>query len=108
MSNSFKHNHFISFGEASLMTQRYRYQCMMPGDVCGGMFHREAIEELLNQPGCVGIRYYFGVNEADQQKIILVGVDKWGNDMIGQRYLCIDNGTLCPPHCSNINILNSD
>jgi hypothetical protein len=69
------------------------------------MFPREVYDRLLAQPGCAGIRMYYGLDDQGKSAMVLVGVDKDGNDMV--------NGELddvhypCPPFCDGTNALNS-
>ena len=67
----------------------------------GILFGKDHIEDLLAQPGCKGIRIYYGKDgtaNTDSPQLILVGIDIDGNDMAG---LIIDMGIPCPEHCSS-------
>jgi len=89
-------------------------------------FNRDAIAVLLNQKDSLGnpasgIRIYYGVNEGDQVRMILVPYDKNGNDIIRQLVVekaaripgvseakaywdsgqTIENGQRCPTICGN-------
>lgn len=99
-------DHEISFNDAAILTKRYRDQ-MSSGDCKGGYFSRDAIESLLAQDGCVGIRYYYGLDQSDTQVLVVVGVDADENDLIGNDNVCIEMSILCPEHCGDSNILNS-
>jgi hypothetical protein len=96
-------DHSISLDEASAMTKKYR-DTMPAGSRKGGFFGRDGLESILAQEGCVGIRYYNGINTAGEPVIILVGADKYEDDLY--------NGTLlefaipCPTQCSSDNSLN--
>jgi hypothetical protein len=63
----------------------------------GGHFPREAIEAILAQPGCKGIRFYYGTNPDGTTAIVLVGIDETGTDMDSGEL--IDNHYPCPPFC---------
>jgi hypothetical protein len=95
----------ISFKDAGVMTANYRAQ--NPGAVIAGFFFAQAITSLLNQPGCVGIRYYYAIANDGSEQLVLAGVDANGNDLVGQNNVCIDMSCPCPPFCSTNNILNS-
>ena len=73
----------------------------------GGFFGRDAISALLSQDTCVGIRYYYGLDESDVQVLVLVGTDGDGNDLVGQDNLCMEVSIPCPDVCGNDNVLNS-
>lgn len=103
MSFTGNENHDIDLATAAQMTAAYR-ATIQEGDVIGGFFGHQKIEEILAQENCVGFRYYFALNEQNLT-IVLVGVDNEGND--------IENGVLaefsksCPSQCSQVNQLNS-
>ena len=99
-------NHFITFEKGGEMTKRYRNQ-ITPEGIIGGYISSDAMLALLNQEGCVGFRYYYGLNDNNNMELVFVGVDSDGNDIIDSDKLCIDNAAVCPPRCSNNNILNS-
>ena len=68
----------------------------------GVLFGRDHIEALLAQPGCLGVRIYFGKDgtaSTDPSQLILVGTDVDGNDMTN---LIVDIGIPCPHHCSSL------
>jgi hypothetical protein len=106
-------SNFISFTEGGKMTRRYRQIHLLPGYIKGGLFPKAVIQTLLDQPGCVGMRFYYGINDDFRQALILVGVDAAGNDMVTEPSgglpgnVCLDVSAPCPPLCSVNNILNS-
>ncbi len=96
----------ISFTEGAALTKRFRDQ-MKLGQHLGGLIGKAAFTALLEQEGCVGVRYYFGLNGDNESEIVFVGVDADGNDLIGDDKLCLDKADKCPPNCGDLNILNS-
>jgi hypothetical protein len=106
MPFSYSENHFISFAAAAESTKNYR-ESMTEGQILGGCFDKSCIEALLSQSGCAGIRIYYGLSTDNKQQLILVGTDDLGNDLIGERYLCVDTCIPCPAQCGEDNILNS-
>jgi len=64
-----------------------------PGDIRGYQIGRNIIDRILAQPGCIGMRFYYGVNEAGQKTLVYVGVDAQGND-IEKRAVIQSNGEL--------------
>jgi hypothetical protein len=79
--------------------------------VKGSFFGRDAIEEILAQNGCVGIRAYQALKDPSTMSpkltLVLCGVDADQNDMLGQSII-MEYAVLCPPSCGNANALNSD
>lgn len=94
----------ITLSAAAAMTKEYR---MRGGSSTHGhFFGRDAILALLEQPGCVGIRIYYGMKpETGSRELILVGADGDENDMLD---LVMDMSAPCPSNCSTSNALNSD
>lgn len=98
--------HEISFEVGGALTKKYRDQ-MAPGQRKGGFFGSEAIQALLNQDHCVGIRYYYGLDKNGKQELVLVGTDANENDLVGEGNLCMDVSIPCPDRCGENNILNT-
>ena len=96
-------DHRITRAEAAALTRRHR-EAAAAKQERGGMFLREAVQELLGQKGCAGLRYYHGRREDGTAAMVLVAVDAEGNDMA--------EGTIlewhypCPPLCGESNELN--
>lgn len=97
--------HEISFDDASVLTKEYRANDV--NTIKGGFFGKRAIQKLLNQVDAVGIRIYLGQDENKLLKFILVGVDKYENDLIGNEYCCMEYSVPCPNQCGTNNMLNS-
>ncbi len=92
--------HRIPLSEAVEQAKRYRNSMHK-----GGLFLRKEIDELLAQPRCAALRFYYGRKEDGADTLILVGVDRKGNDMVNGVLL---NGHYpCPPICGDENELNS-
>lgn len=86
-------NHKITIGEArALMAKR-------PTGLTtrGGYFPREAIDAILKQPGCTGIRFYYGTNTDGSPALVLVGMDASSADLTDGEI--IDTHYPCPPFC---------
>jgi len=71
----------------------------------GGLFLRKDLDDLLAQPGCAGLRYYYGRKADGADTLILVGVDADGNDLV--QGVVMEDSFLCPPVCGAANALNS-
>jgi hypothetical protein len=93
-------SHRISLDEAVAQAKRHR-----GGPHKGGMFLRPELDQLLAQPGCAGLRFYYGRKAGGQDTLILVGVDEKGNDM--EQGVLMEEHFLCPPICGTANALNS-
>jgi hypothetical protein len=96
-------DHRISRAEAAAMTRRFR-DADGPRAERGGMFPRAAVQALLAQKGCEGLRYYFGRRDDSSSAMILVGVDADGNDMTSGEIL--EWSYPCPPFCGDPDDLN--
>ena len=94
---------FIPMSEATEMTSTY--QGGPNGDVKGGFLGKDKINELLQQPGAMGIRIYFGVDENGDKTVVLAAADADENDMTS---LLLDRWKPCPPRCGTSNGLNND
>ncbi|ULQ52892.1 hypothetical protein [Flavihumibacter fluvii] len=65
------------------------FQDKYPNDTNVFYIGRNIIDEILAQPGCVGIRYYMGLNEIGEKTLVYVGIDSF-NQIINE-YKIIDN-----------------
>jgi len=82
-----------------------------PDDVMAHFMGRDIIDAILAQPGCIGIRTFHGLNEIGIRQIVLVGVDKEGNNILefdtldengntSKRIgIVADQNRVCPPYC---------
>ena len=94
-------NHNITLMEAQEMI--HQFQMENPGqDIKGGYFGKAAFMRVLNQDDAVGIRYYFGINEKGQPNLVLVGVDKHGNDMVEGELA--ERALPCPTYCDGVRL----
>jgi hypothetical protein len=53
---------------------------------------KNILEQVLSQPGCVGMRFYNGINEKGQKTLVYVGVDAEGKDLIERTVVQEDGG----------------
>ncbi|MCX6122556.1 MAG: hypothetical protein NTX44_13185 [Ignavibacteriales bacterium] len=65
----------------------------------GGTFARSAIDQILAQPGVIGLRYYFAKNADGSPTIVLVGVNTQGQAMTSAAVM--EMAAPCPPDCFN-------
>ena len=72
-------NHMISIAEGARMIAAYRSR--FPGAIRGWLFDRRAIDALLAQPNCAGLRVYRAIKDDGTENVILVGTDELGSDL---------------------------
>ncbi len=96
----------ISYNDAAQLTQNYR-DAQTPGSnyVKGEYFSKASLESVLDQSECVGIRIYYGLDENNVQRLVIVGVDANENDLVTG--VILEHGIMCPPICGVPNNLNS-
>ncbi len=58
------------------------YRSANPTDVVSYYIGRNILEQILAQPGCVGIKFYNAYNEENIKTLVYVGVNTEGNDML--------------------------
>ena len=63
----------------------------------GGHFPREVIDQVLAQPGCAGLRFYFGTKSDGSLALVVVGIDANQADMTDG--VIIEDHYPCPPFC---------
>lgn len=98
-------DHEITLTAASAMTKNYR-DTISTGDTIAHYLGRDAIEGILDQSDCVGIRIYYGLDSEGVKQLIFVGVLANGNDIYtGQ---LAERTIRCPQECSSANPLNSN
>ena len=86
-------DHKVTIGEARELVERRRRAF----EQTGGAFKKSALERLLNQTGCVGMRIYYGMHPDGQPAIVLVGVDQYGEELMDGELL--EQSFPCPPFC---------
>jgi hypothetical protein len=91
----------ITLAEGAAMTAAWRRSNANGNAVYYG---KNIINQLLAQPGVVGIRFHFGIDNG-KNTLVLTGVDADENDVLS---LIADKGIFCPNVCGSRNGLNSD
>jgi hypothetical protein len=116
-------NNVISLQQAITMTTAFREQKdqIVNPDLAGKnilpnyeTFDRQAFDKVLSQSGCVQLRVYYGLNENQQLRAIVVGVNEKGEDMLpseestddDEGNTIVEDGFTCPPICGGISPLN--
>ena len=90
-----RRNHKISLDQAKALVGKRPKELTTRG----GHFPREAIDAILKQPGCEGIRFYYGTNTDGSPAIVMLGVDANNADMTAGEI--IDTHFPCPPFCDD-------
>lgn len=98
-------NHDISLDAAAQMTKNFRDTVSTTATIAL-YFGKKAIQDILNQENCVGLRLYYAINENSQNQLVAVGVDSSGNDLYQGKLA--DRALCCPNYCSSANPLNSN
>lgn len=96
-------DHSITIQEAVDLTKNYR-DSVGSDIVRAGFFGKATLQNIIDQPDCVGIRFYYGLNAAGVPQIVLVGADADQNDLVDG--VLAERAVPCPPECSPISILN--
>lgn len=104
MSFNGSEGEIISLEKGAEMTARFR-KTITPGDTIGQFAGVDILNQILAQENCVGIRFYYALDEDNVKNLVCVGVDHNENDLIDG--LIVDKMIKCPPNCSNSNPLNS-
>lgn len=89
-----------------------RYEELNPNKVRGFLFGDEILTKLINTKGSEGIWFYLGLNEENEERLVLYSADKGGrilnakvstateansDGIIGEDP--VDDGQGCPPYC---------
>jgi hypothetical protein len=69
------------------------YQEAYPGEVSGYGLGRNIIEQILAQPGVVGMRFHYGLNDEGQKTLVYFGMDANGKDVVTQT-MVTENGVI--------------
>ncbi len=102
MSFTGREDHSISLATAAAWTLKYR--TANPGAVLAAFYGKDAIQAILNQANCVGIRIYYALDDNGAKQLIIVGVKADENDLYNG--LLAERGIICPPFCGGGNPLN--
>jgi hypothetical protein len=89
-------DHTIGLEDAKGLTANYR-ESAGAGAILAGYFSKMALNKILNQAGCVGMRIYHGLTKDEKRTFVLVGVTADGEDITGGELA--EYATDCPPYC---------
>lgn len=63
------------------------------------LMEKQALLDVMQPDDVVSVRAYLGTDDDGVQKLIFVGVDVNGNDLIDENHFIVDRSKPCPPHC---------
>lgn len=90
--------HRISLEQARRLTARAREaRANAPGRVRAHSVSRGVIDEILSQPGCLGLRIYQAVNDSGVETLVIVGITADESDMADG--VIAEETRPCPPFC---------
>ena len=102
----------ISGETAKRWIANHRDRHPAPDEKLACFYGSEIFNQILAQPGCVGIRIYFAYDDNGAQQKVLVGVDASGKNIWdlnatepGEGGLVADEGVWCPPICPPNNLI---
>ncbi|WP_247234198.1 hypothetical protein [Telluribacter sp. SYSU D00476] len=98
----------ITLEKFNAMTDAYK-QKVSPKETRAVAYGATVIEQILAQKGCVGIRSYLAKDDAGRTTIVMIGIDKDGNDITSNAVARTTSGTyaagdgpLCPSECTGV------
>jgi|SRR5687767_4324788 len=103
MSFTGNEDHTIALEDAAEMNRRFRNN--YTNQPLGVYFSQATLNDVLAQEDCIGIRFYFALDEDDKMKLTFCGVTTNEDNILE---IVGDGGMLCPPHCGTSDALNSD
>jgi len=103
MSFTGNEDHSITLQAAAQLTGNYRTN--NPNTILGLYYSKDALQEILNQQDCVGVRVYYAETSIGEKTLVIVGVNTSENDLVNG--VIADFGIPCPTRCSSSNALNS-
>lgn len=104
MSFTGNEDHSISLETASQWTANFR-ATMQANDKLAEFFGKDAIQEILDQPNCVGIRIYNSIDDLGVKHFIISGVKANEDDLYNGELA--EAGFGSPPFSGAANPLNS-
>ncbi len=104
MSFTGNEDHSISLEEAVKLTRNYREHAGKDA-VKAEYFGKDAVNKIIAQNDCVGMRIYYGETEKGKIELILVGVNSEGKDFAYGNLA--EKSLPCPPYCDPDSPLSS-
>lgn len=63
------------------------FQDANPNELLGHFIGRNVIDQILAQPGCVGVRFYNALNESGEKTLVYVGVNSENEIISGYNFV---------------------
>lgn len=96
----------LDLATAKKWTSNFRKGHENPDEILAHYFGTEIIQGILNQSGCVGIRIYYAIDDTGEKKLLLVGVDSNGQNLLpveggktNEEVVVADYSYPCPTYC---------
>jgi hypothetical protein len=91
-----KEKHIVRVEDARQWAENYR-ETAPKAATFGGYFGKLSLLAILNQPGCVGIRYYHGRDSSGKEQLVIIGVREDGSELVDGYVASLP--VACPPEC---------
>ncbi len=88
----------ITVQQGATMTAAFRSK--FPNEIKAHFFGKDIINTILAQNGCMGIRFYQGVDANGNLELVIVGADANENDLLN---FIGDLASPCPSECDTNN-----
>lgn len=98
-------DHDIPLSTAAEWTKNYR-DSITTGQTIAHYFGGDAIQDIIDQDSCVGLRIYYALDESGNKQLIITGVKANGDDLYQGKLA--ERSVTCPIDCSAANPLNTD
>lgn len=87
--------------DAAHWTRQYREARQQTGDQLtrAHYFGKDFLLRLLNEPGCAGLRIYQAIDYHGIGRVVLVGVDEKGQDLLPRKE---ENGKMLPEESDSV------
>jgi hypothetical protein len=82
--------------EVPALTNTYQI-AVSSNNVIAHYFGKDVVDRIMKQPGCVGVRMYYGKKSNGKSGIMIVGVNKSGKEFLP--IILAGPGSFCPPIC---------
>lgn len=77
--------------------ENYKQKNPGRGEIVAHFFGRDIIDKILAQEECLGIRIYYGLDEAGNKQLLLMGAKENGANLSSG--IIGDASKPCPPYC---------
>ena len=63
------------------------------------LIEKQALLDVMEPSDVVSVRAYMAVDDKGIQKLVIVGVDENGQDLVDSDHIIVDHTKPCPPDC---------